>query len=48
MIALPCVSESLVHKLLEAHPHISSVAFLADLSDERSQKFCRDKSLCKP
>jgi hypothetical protein len=44
MIALPCLGESLVRKLLEAHPRISSVALLADLSDERSQKSCRDKS----
>jgi hypothetical protein len=41
------LGESLVHKLLEAHPLISSVSLLADLSDERSQKTYRDKSRCK-
>jgi hypothetical protein len=44
MIALPCLGESLVRKLLEAHPWTHSVTLLADLSDEKSQKSCRDKS----
>jgi hypothetical protein len=38
LIALPCLGESLICRLLEAHPRISSVALLADLSVERSQK----------
>jgi hypothetical protein len=38
MITLPCLGESLVHKLIEVHPWISLVALLADLSDEKSQK----------
>jgi hypothetical protein len=44
MTVLPCLGESLVLKLLEAHPQISLVTPLADLSDEKSQKSCRDKS----
>jgi hypothetical protein len=36
MIAIPCLSESLICKLLEAHPRISSVTPFADLSDEKS------------
>jgi hypothetical protein len=36
MIALPCLGESLICKLLEAHPHISSITILADLSDVKS------------
>jgi hypothetical protein len=42
MIALPCLDESLVCKLLEAHPQISLVVVLADLSDERSDKTLND------
>jgi hypothetical protein len=45
MIALPCLGESLIHKLLEAHPRIHSITLLADLSDEKSH---RDKSRRKP
>jgi hypothetical protein len=48
MIALPCIGESLIHKLFEAHPRIPLVTLLADLSDEKSQKSCRYKSRCKP
>jgi hypothetical protein len=48
MIALPCLGESLIRKLIQAHPQISSVALLADLSDERSQKSYQDKSRRKP
>jgi hypothetical protein len=44
MIALPCLGKSLIRKLLEAHPLISSVTLLADLSDEKSQKSSQDKS----
>jgi hypothetical protein len=44
MIALPCLSESLVCKLIEVHPQISLAALLADLSDEKSQKSYHDKS----
>jgi hypothetical protein len=47
-IALPCLGESLIRKLLEAHPHISSVTLLADLLDEKSQKSCLDKCQRKP
>jgi hypothetical protein len=36
VIALPWLGENLIHKLLEAHPRISSVTLLADLSDENS------------
>jgi hypothetical protein len=36
MIAFPCLGESLICKLIEVHPRISSVALLADLSDEKS------------
>jgi hypothetical protein len=38
MIALPCLDESLICKLLEAHPQISSVTLLSDLSDEKSHE----------
>jgi hypothetical protein len=48
MIALPCLGESLIRKLLEAHPRISSATLLADLSDEKTQKFHQDKSQRKP
>jgi hypothetical protein len=37
MIVLPCLSKSLVRKLLEAHPRITSVTLLADLLDEKSR-----------
>jgi hypothetical protein len=36
MIALPCLDESLIRKLLEAHPRIHSVTLLADMLDEKS------------
>jgi hypothetical protein len=36
MIALPSLGESLIRELLQVHPQISSVALLADLSDEKS------------
>jgi hypothetical protein len=48
MIVLPCLSESLIRKLIEAHPRISLVALLADMSNERSQKSHRDKFQRKP
>jgi hypothetical protein len=48
MIVLPCLGESLVRKLLEAHPWISVVVLLMNLSDESSQKFCQEESRCKP
>jgi hypothetical protein len=48
VIELPWFSESLICKLLEAHPQISSVTLLADLLDEKSQKSHRDKSQRKP
>jgi hypothetical protein len=48
IIALPCLGESLVRKLSEAQPRVSLVTLLADLSDEKSQKSCRDKSRRKP
>jgi hypothetical protein len=48
MITLPCLGKSLIRKLLEAHPQIQLVTLLADLSDEKSQKSCRDKSQRKP
>jgi hypothetical protein len=35
-IVLPCLGESLVRRLIEVHPRISSIALLVDLSDERS------------
>jgi hypothetical protein len=48
MIALPCLGESSIRKLLEPHPQISLVSLLADLSDEKSQKSHRYKSQRKP
>jgi hypothetical protein len=44
MIALPCLGESLICKLIEVHHQISLVALLANLSDEKSQKSYRDQS----
>jgi hypothetical protein len=32
---LPCLGESLIRKLLEAHPWFSSVTLLADLLDQK-------------
>jgi hypothetical protein len=40
VLALPCFGNGFTCKLLEAHPQISAVALLANLSDESSQKFC--------
>jgi hypothetical protein len=45
---LPCLSKSLIRKLLEVHPRISSVALLADFSDERSQKLSDPIFMPKP
>jgi hypothetical protein len=42
VIALPCFGNGFTHKLIEAHPRISAVALLVNLSDESSQKFRRD------
>jgi hypothetical protein len=47
-IALPCLGESVVLKLHEAHPQMHSVNLLANLLDEKSQKSYRDKSRRKP
>jgi hypothetical protein len=44
VIALPCFNNGFTRKLLEAHPRISVVTLLANLSDESSQKFCREES----
>jgi hypothetical protein len=44
MVALPCLGESLVRKLLEAHPRISSVTLLANLSDEKSHQMRNPRS----
>jgi hypothetical protein len=41
VIALPCFGNGFTHKLLEAHPRVSTIALLVNLSDESSQKFCR-------
>jgi hypothetical protein len=48
VITLPCFSNGLTCKLLEAHPRISVVAPLTNLSDESSQKLCREETQCKP
>jgi hypothetical protein len=48
VIALLCFGNGFTSKLLEAHPQISAVALLMNLSDESSQKFCREESQCKP
>jgi hypothetical protein len=48
MLALPCLGERLIRKLLEAHPWLSSITLLAGLSNEKSQKSCRNKSRHKP
>jgi hypothetical protein len=44
MIALPCLGESPIRKLLDVHTSISLAVLLADLSDERVQKSYQDKS----
>jgi hypothetical protein len=48
VIALPCFDNGFTCKLLEAHPWISAVALLMNMSDESSQEFCREESRCKP
>jgi hypothetical protein len=47
VIALPCFDNGFTCKLLEAHPQISTIAPLTNLSDEGSKKLCREESRCK-
>jgi hypothetical protein len=48
VIALLCFGNGFTCKFLEAHPRISVIALLVNLSDESSQMFCREESQCKP
>jgi hypothetical protein len=48
VLALPCFSNGFTCKLLEAHPQISVVALLVNMSKESSEKFYREESRCKP
>jgi hypothetical protein len=48
VIALSCFGNGFTRKLLEANPRISVVALLVNLSDQSSQKLCREESKYKP